>query len=130
MSFGQEMKEYLNKNLAVKVGSICEETPDDNPCAGLQVYLRFTFDEENVNVSEVEISSCDTEYPTELGKYTWELLDNREIAIAFDPERTKGTFAENIKLDLRKTGVFINVTYLSGSTSEFILEEHKLDEKH
>ncbi len=69
ISVTQEMKTHLNKELIAYVGSICEETPDDNPCAGSEIYLTLLFDKEKVSVSEKEVSTCGKENTSEIGNF-------------------------------------------------------------
>lgn len=48
----QKMKKHLNKELVAKVGAIYEETPDDNPCAGSEIFLGFIFNKKEVKMYE------------------------------------------------------------------------------
>ncbi|WP_128755250.1 hypothetical protein [Aquimarina sediminis] len=122
-SHAQKVKNHLNKKLIAKVGAICEETPDDNPCAGSEVYLSLFFDKKQVEVSEIEISTCGQESIYEIGQYDWQLLRNKEIRIDFIPAQTKGTYAEHLSLELRDKKLVALITHLNGKLVEYIFEE-------
>ncbi|WP_378174081.1 hypothetical protein [Aquimarina sp. SS2-1] len=117
------MKSLLHKELTAKVGAICEETPDDNPCAGSQIYLTFLFDKERVQVSEKEISTCDKESIHNIGSYTWKLLDSKEIKVDFDPMMIKGTYAEHIFLELRDKQLIGKITHENGEVVAYAFEK-------
>lgn len=119
LSNAQEMKSYLNKELIANVGSIFEETPDDNPCAGSEIYLTLLFDKEKVCVTEKEISSCGKEFITEIGKYNWELVSNKEISINFDPQKTKNTYAQNLFLQIKNHNIIGKIRHLNGEIIEY-----------
>lgn len=122
-SNAQEMKSYLNKELTANVGSIYEETPDDNPCAGSQIYLTFQFDKDKVSVSEKEITSCGKESINEIGKYNWKLGSNKEINIDFDLQKIKETYAENLFLEIGGKNIVGRITHLNNTTSEYVFKE-------
>ncbi len=124
-SHAQKMKKLLNKELIAKVGTVYEETPDDNPCAGSQIYLTFLFDKKQVQVSEIEISSCDKESIHNIGTYTWKLLCTKEVKIDFDPDMTKGTYVENIALKIQDKQLIGTITHLNGQVIEYIFKEKK-----
>lgn len=46
------------KSFSSKIGSVCQETSEPNPCAGFQIYLDLNFSEFEVEVTEKEISTC------------------------------------------------------------------------
>ncbi|MEW7280364.1 hypothetical protein ABW636_17370 [Aquimarina sp. 2201CG1-2-11] len=119
------MKKLLNKELIAKVGTVYEETPDDNPCAGSQIYLAFLFDKKQVQVSEIEVSSCDKETLHIIGTYTWKLLCTKEVKIDFDPVTTEGTYAENIALKIQDKQLIGTSTHLNGQVIEYIFKEKK-----
>ncbi|MBG6130346.1 hypothetical protein IWQ47_001571 [Aquimarina sp. EL_43] len=119
------MKNHLNKKLIAKVGAVCEETPDDNPCAGSEIYLSLFFDKKQVKVSEVEISTCGKESVYEIGNYNWELLYSKEISIDFILEQTKGTYAEHLSLELRDKKLIASITHLNGKVVEYVFKEEK-----
>lgn len=121
----QKMKKYLNKELRTEVATVCEETPDDNPCAGSTIYLALWFDKKQVKISEIEISTCGKESVYEIGTYNWELLYNKEISIDFIPEETKDTYAENIVLELRGQQLTGNTTHWNGQIVKHIFKEKK-----
>ncbi|WP_139062494.1 hypothetical protein [Aquimarina megaterium] len=124
-SHAQGMKNHLNKKLTAKVGAVYEETPDDNPCAGSEIYLSLFFDRKQVKVSEIEILTCGKESVYEIGNYNWELLYNKEISIDFIPEQTKGTYAEYLSLELRDKKLIACITHLNGKVVEYVFKEEK-----
>ncbi|WP_034242124.1 hypothetical protein [Aquimarina atlantica] len=117
------MKKYLHKELRTEVATVCEETPDDNPCAGSTIYLALWFDKKQVQVSEKEVSTCDQESIYNIGTYTWKLLPNKEIKIDFDPNRIKGTYAEGLSLKLRDKQLIGYITYINGEVGEYAFKE-------
>ena len=121
----QKMKNHLHKELIAKVGTIYEETPDDNPCAGSEIYLIFLFDKKRVQVVEKVISTCDQESIYTIGTYPWKLLDSKEIKIDFDPVMVEGTSAKGLFLELRNQQVIGNITHLNGKVVEYIFKEAK-----
>ncbi len=127
LSHAQKMKNYVNKELTAKVGIIYEETPDDNPCAGSEIYLTFLFDKKQVQVSEKEVSTCGKESIHNIGTYTWELLCSKEIKVDFIAEQTKGTYAENIVLELRDKQLIGNITHLNGKVITYTFKEKTND---
>jgi len=119
----QKMKNHLHKELIAKVGAIYEETPDDNPCAGSEIYLILVFDEKQVQISEKEISTCDKESITKIGTYNWRLLPNQEITVDFVSEQTEGTYAEQLSLEFRDKQLIGNITHLNEKSIEYIFDE-------
>jgi len=117
------MKNYLNKELIAKVGDIFEETPDDNPCAGSEIFLGFIFNKKEVKVYEKQISTCGKESVNRIGTYNWKLLCNKKIKIDFIPEQTKGTYAEHLFLELRDKQLVERITHLNGKVLEYIFNE-------
>ncbi|MFC5048386.1 hypothetical protein [Aquimarina hainanensis] len=124
-SHAQKMKNHLHKKLVTKVGTVCEETPDDNPCAGSEIYLSLFFDKKEVKVSEIEVATCGQESIYNIGTYTWKLLPNKEIRIDFIPEQTKGTYAEHLFLELRDKKLVARIIHLNGEEVEYVLEDKK-----
>lgn len=119
----QKMKRYLNKELVAKVGEMCEETVEYDPCAGQQIYLVLLFDKKNVQVYEKYISSCDKESILIIGTYNWKLLRNKKIRIDFIPEQTKGNYAENLFVEFRTKQLVGSITDFNGKTIEHFFKE-------
>ncbi len=93
----------INKTFIAKIGSVCEETPDDNPCAGYEIFLELNFTKKNSAVLEKEISSCDKESIREKLNYKWELLPNTEVKIHWDLEDfSYPEFVSGLTLKLEK----------------------------
>jgi len=60
--YSQNIKKKLNNKVFVSnIGSICEETPKPDPCAGQQIYLVLKFKNKNIIIREKYISSCGKE---------------------------------------------------------------------
>ncbi len=113
----------MHKEFIAKVGAVYEETPDDNPCAGSEIYLTLLFDKKQVYVTEKEISSCDKETTKEIGTFDWELKDNKEIAIDFIPQKVQGTYAENLFLELLDKQLVGRIKHVNGQIVEYIFKE-------
>lgn len=122
-SYAQKMNTYLHKELLANVGSICEETPDDNPCAGSEIYLSLLFDEKKVEIAEKEISTCGKESISLIGTFNWKLVKNQKIIIDFATEKTKGTYAEKLFLELKQQQLIGSVTHLNGRVIKYVFKE-------
>ena len=122
-SQSQKMNNHLYKVLITKIGDICMETPDDNPCSGSQIFLTLLFDKKQVQVSEKEISSCSKVSILKIGTYNWEFMSNKKIKVYFISEETKGTYAEQLFLELRNKQVIGHLTHLNGKTVEYVFKE-------
>ncbi len=118
----QKMKNFFNKELITKVGAICEETSDDNPCAGSEVFLTLIFNKKEVQVNEKLIGTCGIESVNEIGAYKWELLPNKEIKIDFISEQIKNTF-EEMFLEFRGEQLLGRITHLNGKAIAYIFQE-------
>jgi len=119
----QTMKNYSCKELLAKVGDIYMETPDENPCAGSEIYLILKFNKQEVTLSEKEVSSCDEESITPIGTYPWNLLHNHKIEVDFIADQIKGTYAEQLKLELRDQQIIGSITHVNGKTKEYVFQE-------
>lgn len=82
----------INQTFISMIGSVCEETPDDNPCAGLEIFLILNFNEDNVSVIEKEVSSCGIDNIISTLDYKWKLTENYEIKIHNDPKEIEYDF--------------------------------------
>ncbi|TCI91878.1 hypothetical protein [Tenacibaculum sp. M341] len=107
----------LGNTFSANVNSVCEETPDDNPCAGEQIYIVVTFSEEEVKLIEKGISSCDKETYSYSFKYKWEFINN-EIKIHSNPEEVKYTYLKKMRLILKEEELFGFITYDNGKVIE------------
>jgi len=117
------MKNYLNKELMAKVGTIYEETPDDNPCGGQQTYLALKFIKEEVFIVEKYISSCDKESILIIGTYKWKLRCTKKIKIDYIQEEVKGTYTEDLSLELRDKQLIGRIKHLNGKIVEYTFLE-------
>ncbi len=107
----------LGNTFSANVNSVCEETPDDNPCAGEQVYVVVTFSEEEVKLIEKGISGCDKETYSYSFKYKWEFKNN-EIKIHSNPEEVKYTCLKKLRLILKEEELLGFITYDNGKVME------------
>ena len=123
--YSQKMKNHLHKKWIAKVGNIYEETPDDNPCAGSEIYLTLVFDEKQIHISEKEISSCNQESTHKIGIYNWKLLPNNVIEVDSILKETKGTYATQLQLELRDSKIVGIITHLNGKVVEYVFKETK-----
>ncbi|PKV51390.1 hypothetical protein ATE84_3475 [Aquimarina sp. MAR_2010_214] len=94
----------INQTFISMIGSVCEETPDDNPCAGLEIFLILNFSKNNVSILEKEVSSCGVENINYTLDYKWELIQNHEIKIYNNPKEIAYDFLKNlvIKVENKK----------------------------
>lgn len=127
----QEMDIYMNKHLIAEVGTVYEETPDDNPCAGRIVYLSLVFSTDKVSVSEIETTSCNEEFILEMGSYDWTLLETKEIMIDFNDGNLGHTYADTIFLELQDSGIVGIITHLNATKTKHVFEEkHIVNNEH
>ncbi|WP_109435326.1 MULTISPECIES: hypothetical protein [Aquimarina] len=90
----------INQTFISNIGSVCEETPEPDPCAGLEVYLILKFTKENISIVEKEISSCGSEYITSKLDYHWELIQNSEIKVHSIPKEIEYKFLKDLVLKI------------------------------
>ena len=121
--FSQEMKNHLHKKLIAKVGGIYEETPDDNPCAGSEIYLILEFEETLIHISEMEISSCNKESNHKIGTYNWRLASNDAIQVDFITKEIENTYANQLQLKLKDENIIGNITHQNGKVVAYIFKE-------
>ena len=126
LSNSQEMSIHLYKEFTTNVGTIYEETPDDNPCAGSQIYLTLFFEKETVSVSEKEVSTCGKENISEIGNFNWQLMPSNKIKIYFDLQKIKYTYAKNLSLELENNNIVGTIIHLNNTTSKYIFEESNI----
>lgn len=97
----------INKTFIAKTGSVCEETPDDNPCAGTEIYLVLHFTRKFVSAEEKQISSCGEETTSPIGVFAWKWKKAGKLNIMSN----EGTFLQNLSLQYHNgelTGKEIN----------------------
>lgn len=93
-----ESEFLINETFSSKVGYMCEETTDDDPCAGFEIYLVLKFSKEKVIIIEKEVSSCDTEQIASQLEYKWELTEDSEIKMDINPKDIKYHFLKDLIL--------------------------------
>ncbi|NQX98227.1 MAG: hypothetical protein HRT73_10155 [Flavobacteriales bacterium] len=122
LSIKAQGKQYLlnNKTFLANVGLIWEETPDENPCAGQQVYLVLEFKEAKVLVLEKYISSCEKEEIIVIGNYKWILLGNNRVKIVADPKEIEDTYFKKLILEFSNGQLLGTRINGDNSISEFI----------
>lgn len=111
----------LNGEFISNIGYGCEETPEPNPCAGVEMYLILNFTKERVLVTEKDISSCGSEYITSELEYKWELTQDSIIKIQSKPEEIEYKFLKNLVLKIEKREI---VGY-KNKTEKFVFEKKK-----
>ncbi len=112
-----------NKEYVSNIGYGCEETPEPNPCAGVQKYLILNFSKEQVLITEKDISSCGSEYITSKLKYKWELTQDSIIKIYSKPEEIEYKFLEGLVLKIENGKVIGNKKYSNNKIENFIFKE-------
>ena len=97
----QNNNDILTKqSFITKTGSVCEETPDDNPCAGFEIFVILNFNKERVLILEKEVSSCGLEKITSKLDYKWRLTENGKINIYSNPKEIKYHFLKDLVLKI------------------------------
>ncbi len=98
----ENQNSLVNKTFIAKIGSICEETPDNNPCVGEEIYLVLHFGKTFVDVVEQQISSCGEETTDLIGEFTWKWQKGSRSEIMFNPEEVMHTLRDSVALELSK----------------------------
>ena len=94
--------EIVGKTYTAHIGSSCEEVIGDDSCAGLEIYMELYFEENNVDVIEVSVTSCGESTSEMIGGFPWHWAKNKHWTIVLgDLERTKYTSIDNIRLSMR-----------------------------
>ncbi len=114
----------VNKTFIAKVGSVCEETTDSNPCAGQEIYLVLKFEKEEVLVSEKYISSCGKESIIIIGSYKWELLKYRKIKIETSLKEIEYIYMEDLIFEF-SNGQLLGKRKNGNIISEYLFESVK-----
>lgn len=95
----------INQTFTATIGYVCEETPEPNPCAGLEIYLVLSFTKEEVSIIEKEVSSCDVEDITSKLNYKWELIQDSEIKIYSNPKEIEYNFLEGLRIKIEDNNI-------------------------
>ena len=117
------LKTLTNGAFISKTGEIFEETPDDNPCAGQEVFLVLEFKKSKVNITEKFISSCGNESIGYKLEYKWELTNHNEIKIFYKPEEVKYKLIDNMKLIIIGDVIRGCKNNLSGKEVEYVFHK-------
>lgn len=75
-----------NGEFISNIGYGCEETPEPNPCARVEMFLTLNFTKERVLITEKDISSWGSEYITSKLEYKWKLTQDPIIKTHRKPE--------------------------------------------
>lgn len=98
----EAQSEIVGKTYTAHIGSSCEEVIGDDSCAGLEIYMELYFEENNVDVIEVSVNSCDERISEMIDGFPWHWAKNKHWTIVLgDLERIKYTIMENIRLTMR-----------------------------
>ncbi len=89
----------FGQTFMTKIATVCEETPDSNPCAGFEIFLVLSFSKEAVSVTEKNISSCNKESIFSKRNYTWELTADSEIIIHSNPSHSASFYLCNCRFE-------------------------------
>jgi len=99
--FAQNSREFIVDNAFVaNIDSICEEVVGDDSCAGQEVYLVLDFSENDVIVTEKEISTCGKESISYTLKYKWKIEDNETITLSSNFKETGPNFIKDLSLKI------------------------------
>ncbi|WP_299675707.1 hypothetical protein [uncultured Tenacibaculum sp.] len=112
----------IGKQFIANVNSVCEETPDDNPCAGEEIYVVVKFLKDMVELAEKGISSCDKETYIRKFKYNYEIKEN-DILITLKPEEVEYTHLKEIKFTIENKKLFGAITYPNGKIIVYEFKE-------
>lgn len=123
--YGQaNKKKLIGKVFITKLESICEEVSPPDPCAGYEEYMILAFKENDVLVTEKQITSCDKETVSSQRKFTWKIKES-EIIIKIPFKEKQNTVLKNFSLKLEKEGIIgIKKTY-ENKTVHYKFEEIK-----
>jgi acid phosphatase class B len=100
-TYSQDINKKLkNKTYMSRIGSICQETTIPDPCAGQEIFLVLNFQKGNIKITEKYISSCGVEEISYELIYKWELTNNNEIKIFFNPKEVEYKSIENMKFKI------------------------------
>lgn len=96
----QSQNDFItSKSFSYHIGSICEETSEPNPCAGIQEYLFLNFSPKEISIVQKEISTCGSEEIIHQFSYEWKLINDSSIKIESNPQEIQYSYFKD--LDLR-----------------------------
>lgn len=113
---------FKNKKFISLIETVCEETPDENPCAGYEVFLEVTFKEDDVFIVEKSISSCKQEEIYRTLNYKWKLIDNT-LVIAYDSKEIAYSYLKDIDLQIKKNKLYGYKKRMGAKQIEYKFEE-------
>ncbi|MEZ4859022.1 MAG: hypothetical protein R2781_09450 [Flavobacteriaceae bacterium] len=119
----QSIQKNLNKELIAKVGTLCEETTNYNPCAGIEMYVTLFFDEQKVTLSEKEVTTCGKETVIFSGTYSWKIASNQEITIDFESKQIGGTYLKEMVFAKEDSVIIGRIRQFNGQVMKHIFKE-------
>jgi len=119
-----ELEPLINVEYISNIGYGCEETPEPDPCAGVQMYLILKFTEESVSIIEKDISSCGSEYITCELEYKWEMSNNNEITIQSNPKEIEYKFLKDLVLKIENKKMVGYKKYWNNRIKKIIFEKN------
>ncbi|WP_299711389.1 hypothetical protein [uncultured Tenacibaculum sp.] len=125
ITHGQKIEEtFFNKPFMANVNSVCEETPDDNPCAGEEIYVVVKFLKDKVELAEKGVSSCGEETYVLNFTYSWNIKED-EIVILTNPKEVKSTHLKKIKFSIQDKKLIGYINYPNGKVIAYHFKEEK-----
>ena len=122
----QNTIEILNgETFTSKIGSICEETTEPDPCAGQEIYLTLKFNKKKVTITEMYISSCEQKYISYKLEYKWELINTNEIKIYCNSEETEYKSIRNMKFKIKNDQIFGSKINPNNKMVEYVFNKPK-----
>lgn len=106
----------IDKTFQANIGSICEETPDYNPCAGAEIFLVLQFTKNKVTITQKDVSSCNKETIYCKYTYNWKFKET-EIIINSKLEEIKYTYINKLKVFYKEEKLIGLITYGNGKTN-------------
>lgn len=113
-----EQQSFNNTIFTAQVSSVCEETPDDNPCAGYDIFLTLRFNNDEVVLIEKNISSCNEETIAASFIYNWELKEEN-IHVYTKPDDIKYTYFKTLELVYENNKIIGSIKHDNGKTKVY-----------
>ena len=112
----------IDNTFSAKLGDICEETPEPDPCAGQELYLVLEFGKEQVRAFERYTSSCEEITIVEIGNYKWSVLEEGELQIHYTIEAVEYTLLKDVELRIEDQILRGIKTQRNANTSHYIFK--------
>ena len=109
-------------------GYTCMETAEPDPCAGLQAYLILEFSNDEVVVTEMEISGCNVEYIRSETNNKWSVKNKVAIVIDVETSEMEYAFIKDLTLKI-EDGTLVGYKKINSETPQkFTFEENLIVE--